>query len=191
MFGALDASFDAGVQWRGASLDRLLDERHARLVEQVVQILRNGGWDVAVEVSYQRYGERGSIDILALNRSEGIALIIEIKTELVSAEETLRRLDAKVRVAPVVCFERFGWRPSAVARCLVLPEGETHRRRVRRVAATFAAALPLNGRAFRSWLARPIGPAAALWFLSATNGRSRRGAGGGPERIRRPRSTAA
>jgi transcriptional regulator with XRE-family HTH domain len=190
-FGAVEASFEGLVGWRGGSLDRLLDERHAALVEQVVAVLRAAGWEVAVEVSYQIYGERGSIDILAIDRRNGTALEIEIKTEIASAEETIRRLDAKSRLAARVCLERFGWRPRVVARCLVLPEGETHRRRVRALGAMFGVAFPVRGRAFRSWLRAPTEPASALWFLSPTNGRGATRAGGGPRRVRRPRSDAA
>jgi transcriptional regulator with XRE-family HTH domain len=161
-FAAVEASFDGLVGWRGGSLDRLLDQRHAALVEQVVAVLRDAGWQVAVEVSYQIYGERGSIDILAIDQASGTALVIEIKTEIASAEETIRRLDAKARLAARVCFERFGWRPRVIARCLVLPEGETHRRRVRALGATFDAAFPMRGRAFRSWLRSPSQPVSAL-----------------------------
>lgn len=186
-FAAVDASIDPVVTWRGGSLDRLLDERHAALVEQVVGILRTVGWTVAVEVSYQRYGERGSIDIFAVDEHRGIALVIEIKTEIASAEETLRRLDAKARLAPVICFERFGWRPATVARCLVLPESETHRRRIRSLGETFGVAFPVRGRAFRTWLDRPAGAVSALWFLSHTNPGGATLVRGGPDRVRRPR----
>lgn len=158
---------------------------------QVFGILRADGWKVAVEVSYQRYGERGSIDILALDEARGIAVVIEIKTELTSAEETIRRLDFKERLAPAICFERFGCRPATVGRCLVLPEGQTSRRRLRRLGATFEVAFPVRGRAFRSWLRRPAGGVSALWFLSSSNARGGRRAAGGPDRVRAPRSSAA
>jgi hypothetical protein len=48
-------------------------------------------------------------------------LVIELKSELTSVEETLRRLDVKVRLATRVAGERFGWRAVAAARLLVLP----------------------------------------------------------------------
>jgi transcriptional regulator with XRE-family HTH domain len=190
-FATVDASFEAIVGWRGGSLDRLLDERHAALLEQVVGVLRAAGWQVAVEVSYQVYGERGSIDILAIDRRSGTALVIEMRTEIASAEETIRRLDAKARLAPRVCFERFGWRPRVVARCLVLSEGETHRRRIRALGATFDVSFPMRSRAFRSWLSSPSEPVSGLWFLSPTNGGGGTRAAGGPRRVRRPGSAAA
>jgi transcriptional regulator with XRE-family HTH domain len=157
-FATVDASSEGLVGWRGGSLDRLLAERHAALVEQVVAVLQTGGGEVAVEVSYQVYGERGSIDILAIDRRKGTALVIEIKTEIASAEETIRRLDAKSRLATRVCLERFGWRPRIVARCLVLPEGETHRRRVRALGATFSVSFPMRVARSARGSAHPRGP---------------------------------
>ena len=68
---ALGASIDMVLRWEGEGLDRLLDEGHARLVDEVVRRLTALGWVVAVEVSFSRYGERGSIDVMAWHRSAG------------------------------------------------------------------------------------------------------------------------
>lgn len=62
---ALGADLDVRVRWRGEGLDRLLDEGHATLVDLVVGLLRAAGWEVALEVTFNVYGDRGSIDILA------------------------------------------------------------------------------------------------------------------------------
>lgn len=64
---AAGASLDLALRWKGEGLDRLLDEDHARLVELVVLKLQALGWEVAVEVSFSRFGERGSIDVLAFH----------------------------------------------------------------------------------------------------------------------------
>src|SRR6266849_762526 len=48
------------LSWQGEGLDRLLDADHAAIVEQVVRILRDVDWQVATEVSFNVYGERGS-----------------------------------------------------------------------------------------------------------------------------------
>ena len=56
---ALGATTDLALRWQGEGMDRLLDEGHARLVDAVVRRLVALGWDVAVEVSFSRYGERG------------------------------------------------------------------------------------------------------------------------------------
>lgn len=188
---ALDASLVIEVRWRGGALDRLLDERHAALAAAVATILRSDGWHVEVEVSYSRYGERGSIDILAWHAPSRTLLVVEIKSELTSIEGKLRKHDQKVRLAPAVAAERFGWRPGAVGRLLVLPAGTTARRRVARHASLLDAALPARGRAIRTWIRDPRGPLSGLWFLPdssqagvtqdrTTAGRIRRRSGGLP-----------
>jgi transcriptional regulator with XRE-family HTH domain len=98
VFAALDADLELVVRYRGGTLDRLLDERHAATVAAVLGTLRARGWTTAVEVTFNHYGDRGSIDVLAVHPVARIVLVVEVKTEITSAEETLRRLDVKVRV---------------------------------------------------------------------------------------------
>ncbi|HEX5589795.1 MAG TPA: helix-turn-helix transcriptional regulator, partial [Candidatus Limnocylindrales bacterium] len=120
---ALEAQIDLAVRWRGGLLDRVLDERHARLVGSIAGRLATWGFDVVPEVSYAEYGERGSIDLLAVDRGSRLLVVVEAKTELTSIEATLRKHDEKVRLAPVVAQRRLGlggpWRAIPV---LVLPE---------------------------------------------------------------------
>jgi hypothetical protein len=156
---------------RGA-LDRLLDARHAAIVETVVRDLRAYGWEVAVEVSFNHYGDRGSIDVLGLHRAAASALVVEVKSELAAIEETVRRLDVKGRLAPGIVEERFRVTPRVVGRLVVLPRSTTAWRRVRSVAATLDAALPDRGSACRRWLRAPAGPMAGVLFVSSTNARS-------------------
>jgi len=99
VMAGLDARLELGVRWRGGSLDRLVDERHASLVGRVVEILRSAGWLVRVEASYSHFGERGSVDVLAFYEPSGTMLVVEVKSELTSIEATLRKLDEKVRLA--------------------------------------------------------------------------------------------
>ncbi len=157
LLAAVGADLTLHVTWRGGTLDRLLDAAHAELVEGTARLLRNLGWQVHVEVSYAEYGERGSIDILAWHPELRIALVVEVKSEITAIEETLRRHDAKVRLAANVVFRRFGERPASVSRLLVLPEGATSRRRLSAHDATFAAVYPSRGVAVRRWLASPSG----------------------------------
>ena len=63
-------------------------------------LLEAEGWLTAAEVTYSGYGERGSIDLLAFHPATRTLLVVEVKTEIASVEETLRRHDAKVRLAP-------------------------------------------------------------------------------------------
>jgi transcriptional regulator with XRE-family HTH domain len=166
---ALDSSAWLDVRWRGGILDRLLDERHAGLVGAVATTLSSWSWEVIPEVTYSEFGERGSIDLLAWHAVSRNLLVIEVKTELVSVESTLRKHDEKVRLGPKIVAERFGWRPVAIGRLLVLPADRTQRRHVERHASVLDRALPARGRAVRAWLRDPRGPLAGLWFVSTTN----------------------
>lgn len=185
VLAALDAVVLLQVQWRGAALDRLLDEEHAALVGMLAKRLRELGWQVEIEVTYSRYGERGSFDLLATMPGRSIVLVIEVKTDLPSVEATLRKLDEKARLAPVVARERFGWAARDVARLLVMPESSTLRRRTGRHSSLFERALPVRGAALRQWLDAPDGPIKGLWFLSGSNPRGAIGRAGGRERVRR------
>ena len=188
-FIALGASFDGLVGWRAGDLDRLLDQRHAEIVEAVAKITSARGWQVLPEATYAVGGQRGSIDLLAARSDQRAIIVFEIKTDIPRVEETARRHDEKARLAPVLAVERFGWRPTAVARVLVLPEDTTIRRIVERHKATFGAVYPQSGREARTWLRKPFGPLSAIWFLSPTSGGIGKLDGGGPRRIRQPRSS--
>lgn len=165
-FAALDARLEVRATWAGAGLDRLLDEEHARLSGQVVELLRRRGWSAEVEVSFSRYGERGSIDVLAWHGVVRSLLVIEIKSELGSIEGLLRPLDAKARLAPWIARERFGWHARSTSRLVVMPEERTARRRVERHAGVLRVALPTGSRDVRAWLRQPDGQIAGIWFLS-------------------------
>src|SRR4051812_46895238 len=122
--------------WNGAAADRLLDARHAEMVERVVRLLKLRGWTVFVEVSFAEFGERGSIDILAAKPKQRAVVVIEVKTAIGSLEETNRILDMKVRLAPQIVFKQLGWRPRATGRLLVVPEAGTTRGTIDRHAET-------------------------------------------------------
>jgi transcriptional regulator with XRE-family HTH domain len=170
-----------GVRWRGGELDRLLDQTHAELVERAARLLERLGWEVHVEASFARYGERGSVDILAWHRTARVVLVIEVKSEITGVEETLRRHDTKVRLAPHIVFERLGERPAHVARLLVLPDTSVTRRRLADHEVTFRRAYPARGRSVTRWLAAPDGPLAGILLL--------RGQAGDTGRHRRVRPT--
>jgi transcriptional regulator with XRE-family HTH domain len=163
---ALDAEVVLSLRWRGGDLDRLVDEGHAALVGHVIRWLTALGWEVQPEVTFAVYAERGSIDVLAWNRASRTLLVIEVKTELVSVEETLRRHDVKVRLAARIAAERFGWQPIAVGRLLVLPDTSVARRRVARHESVLTGAYPARQETVRRWLRAPTGPIAGLAFVS-------------------------
>jgi transcriptional regulator with XRE-family HTH domain len=184
ILNALDADVRLEVRWRGGAADRLIDEDHARLGGIVAQRLERLGWTVRTEVTYSEYGERGSFDVLGWCAETGDLVVVEVKTELLSAEATLRKLDEKVRLAPKVVRERFGWRTRAVSRVLVLIESTINRRRLRDHEGLFRAALPASPANVRRWLREPHGPIDGTWFLPliARSGGKRRS--GGPHRVR-------
>ncbi|HEX5014643.1 MAG TPA: hypothetical protein VFV72_10870 [Candidatus Limnocylindrales bacterium] len=159
---------------------------HARLVEVAVAMLRASGWEVAVEVSFSIWGERGSIDILAYHRLTGIVLVIEVKSVIPDSQALLHDLDRKARLARQIAEER-GWRVRGIARLLVVGASVTARRRVSNLASTYDLAFPARGSAVRRWLRNPEGPMSGLLFVSSAHGASTRDGRVARERVRRPR----
>ena len=174
---ALDAEFYLQLRWRGGDLDRLMDEGHAALVGQTAELLRARGWHVRAEVSYSIYGERGSVDLLGWHEATRTLVVIEVKTDLVSLEETLRKHDEKVRLAGRIAAEQFGWRPQTVGRLLVLPGLATPRRRVERHGSVLEVAYPARGAAIRTWLRAPSAAMSGILFLQPAGGRHFKGVG--------------
>lgn len=165
--GALGARIDLRLLWHGEGLDRLLDARHARLVEIVLTLLDSNDWDTATEVSFNIRGERGSIDVLACHRPTRCLLIIEVKSVVPDIQAMLHGLDRKGRLAPSIAAER-RWDVASVTKMLVLPEDRTARRRIATHAATIRAALPARTVAMRAWIRSPVspGPGHGVLFLS-------------------------
>jgi hypothetical protein len=165
LLATLDARLVVTIAWRGGQLDRLLDEGHAGVVARVAALLQASGWEIVPEATYAIYGERGSIDILAWEPRSRTLLVVEVKTEISSAEELLRRHDAKVRLAPAICRDRFGVPPAAVGRLLVVADTSTNRRRVARLDSVLSPVYRLRGAALREWLRRPAGSIGGLLFI--------------------------
>ena len=179
--GALDARLTVRVLWRGEELDRLLDAEHARLVEVATHQLIAAGWQVHVEVTFQIRGERGSIDILALEPRHGAVVVIEVKSVVPDVQAMLAALDRKVRLAPAILRERnlaMGG-PQAISSILVLPGDRTARRRIERHGATFDRVLPARTIQVRRWLADPAIPISGILFVSAVTATSARHRVGG------------
>lgn len=93
---ALGATLALVLRWEGAELDRLADAAHARLQEQVAGALERLGWLVRIETSFNRYGDRGRVDVLAHHPVARTLLVIEVKSAIGDLQETLGRLDVKV-----------------------------------------------------------------------------------------------
>jgi transcriptional regulator with XRE-family HTH domain len=151
---------------RAADLDRIVSARHSALAEEVVAWLRRlDGWVVRPEVSFSIYGERGIVDLVAWHQVRQALLTIELKTEIVDVGELLGTFDRKRRLAREIVRD-LQWRPAIVSTALIVGDGMTNRRRIRAHAATFSAALPVDGRTFRRWLLDPVGEVRALLFVS-------------------------
>jgi transcriptional regulator with XRE-family HTH domain len=179
---ALEVRVALRPEWRGGELDRLLDADHAAIQSAVADWLQGLAWMTAAEATFSRYGERGSIDLLAFHPAAQALVVVELKTVVADLQSLLRGLDTKVRLAHGVARGR-GWpEPACVAGCLVLTDGSTNRRRVA-AAAALLGRYALRGRAARAWFRRPsaaVGCPSGLllfWNLPGTNGGGARRAG--------------
>jgi hypothetical protein len=183
---ALGADLDVRVRWQGEGLDRLLDQAHAGLVERFVDMLRGAGWQVAVEATFNVFGERGSVDVLGWQAPTRSLLIGEIKSVVADAQGTLAPLDRKVRNGARIGQGR-GWDPASISSALVVRDGSTNRRRIADLGSTFGAALPVRGTELRRWLRAPSGSIAALIFLPDAPQKGTRRRTGSWQRVNRPR----
>lgn len=152
--------------WNGANADRLIDQRHAELVERCVAVFRARGWRVEVEVSFSEFGERGSIDILGCHERLRAVAVCEVKTSFGSLEETNRVLDAKERLAPTLVRRRVGWKPKVAGRLLIVPRTSANRHVIDSHQATMATVYPARSHEIRAWLRAPVKPIRGIWFVS-------------------------
>lgn len=106
-----------------------------------------------VEVTFSRYGERGSIDLLAFHPATGVLLVVEIKTGIADVQGLLRPIDIKVRLARDIARD-LGWEARVVVPALVVAETSTARRRVAAHEALFSR-FTLRGWPARGWLRAP------------------------------------
>lgn len=179
-------------RWRGAAVDRVTASRHASMTEAVTRLLLEFGWEVRPEVSFNWYGERGVVDIVAWHAATRTLLLVELKTELVDPNDLLAVTDRRRRLATQIA-EPFGWEPARVGQWVVVAESRTNQRRLAEHRASLRAAFPADGRSVAGWLRQPDRPVSALWFLtdsSPSSVRQRRA----PRlrvRARPPRSTGA
>lgn len=160
----LDVRIPLEPRWRGAALDRVLNERHAVMAEAVTRLLIDNGWEVRPEVSFSHFGERGVVDLVAWHPVHRTLLLVELKTELADVNDLLEVTGRRRRLAAVIA-EPLGWRPSTVAQWVVLAPGRTNARHLANHRSMIRAAFPADGRSLAGWLANPRTPASTLWFL--------------------------
>lgn len=151
-----DLNADAGLDLRWGApgdLDRVLDRDHAALVQAWAELDLRHGWEIWPEASYSIYGERGRIDLLAFHAETGILEVSEMKTGIWNVQETVGRLDAKVRLARQVARVR-GWAVRHVVGALVVADNRTAHRWVADHAPLFAA-YATRGRSARAFVRAP------------------------------------
>jgi hypothetical protein len=107
---AVGARVVCRLSWNGEALDPLLDESHADVVERTVRLLQASGWVVATEVSFNIYGDRGAVDILAFHSAAAVLLVVEVKSVVPDLQATLATLDRKVTLGRPIASAR-GWTP--------------------------------------------------------------------------------
>ena len=170
---AIDATLVVEVRWHGADLDRLVDQVHAQVQNAAADRLGASGWIARAEVSFNDFGDRGRIDLVAWHPSTRVLLVVEVKSRIGDVQETLGRLDVKARLGATIA-EQLGWgRPSHTVPALVLAEDRTGRRVLVRHEALFRR-YGVRGRTAVSWLRHPVGePSGLLWFESADSDSAR------------------
>jgi transcriptional regulator with XRE-family HTH domain len=177
--------WDAG--YRGAELARLCDADHAGVADMMLRRLRHGGWLAEAEVSFNSYGDRGRIDVLAWHPASGTLAVIEIKTVIADVQDALGLLDVKRRLAVGVA-RSLGWRASVAVPVLIVAAGSTNRRRVDAHADLFAG-LELRGRPAQAWLRVPNGrPKGVLLFVEVPHRSDSGLRKAGRQRVRRSAS---
>ena len=185
--GVLEVRLELRAWWRGGELDRLRAGHHSAMHEIVTSLLLGLGWEVASEVSFSIYGERGVIDILAWNVATRTLLIVELKTDLVDVNNLLETTGRRRRLARAIARDR-GWEPASIASWVVLAESRSNRRRLTAHRAVLRTAFPQDGRTIAGWLRRPSASLAALSFLTDIPGGSSRPDVRIVQRVRRPRT---
>jgi transcriptional regulator with XRE-family HTH domain len=167
---AVDGQLAFDFRWRGEGLDRLIDEAHAGVVDQLVEVYRMARWEVAVEVSFSIFGERGSIDVFAWHPTVEVVAVNEVKASVPEAGGTVIGVDRKSRLAPQIAREH-GWACKGVARFLVIRDTSTSRRRVAEHEELFRSAFPVGGRESLDWIRYPTRrPMSGLIFLPDSRG---------------------
>lgn len=166
---ALGARLYPNLSWQGERLDRLIDAGHADLQNTITSMLRSMGWQVAVEVSFSHYGERGRYDILAFHAATGVILVVEVKTAIGDVQATLGTMDVKVRLA-IATARTQGWSsPHIAIPALVIADERQQHRLLHQHAALFSR-LSLRGRPARAWLRAPTGePSGLLLWVPMTD----------------------
>jgi transcriptional regulator with XRE-family HTH domain len=163
---ALGVESSVDLRWRGGLGDRLVDQDHARLVEAAVAMLERAGWIIVPEYTFNVFGERGSVDILAWHPLHRALLIVEVKTRLTDLQRLLMSMSRKVRLVPPAVAKDRGWDRRSLGIVVLVADTKGNRSTAAAHRATFDATFPSGSRAVRAWLQSPTGDVAGLWFTA-------------------------
>lgn len=97
---ALELRFDLRPIGRGADVTRTLDAEHAAIENLLADAFLRVAARVQLEVSFNEWGERGRIDLLA-GHAERV-FVCEVKTELADLQDLFGSIDRKMRLAPAI-----------------------------------------------------------------------------------------
>lgn len=186
----MGVSLKLEANWRGMEGAKLLDARHAALGRLGVDKIRSIGWEAWPERTFNIWGERGSIDILAWHDVGRALLAIEVKTRLPDLQDLLSTMDRKRRLLPAIAKAN-GLKPLVLGSVLLLPEETWARNRLREFEPVFDAALPARTVEVRNWLEKPSGDLRGIWFLLNSNPRDPKRRLGGETRVPAARRTGA
>jgi len=154
------------LRWRGGLADRLIDRGHARIVEAVTTELVRLGWECVPEYTFNVFGDRGSVDIVAWHPVRRGLLLIEVKTWLTDLQAMLSSLSRKVRLVPGLVAKERGWDRLSLGHVVVILDTRRNRSIVASHRATFDASFPARTVAVRAWLRAPTSNQAGFWFLA-------------------------
>ena len=130
------------------------------------------GWLTAVELSLNHYGERGRVDVLAYHAPTACLLVGEVKSAVGDVQETLGRIDVKVRLGRSLAASA-GWPDvRSVLPSLIVTESRTARRVIASHPTLFAR-FSVKGRSATGWLRHPRlpPPTGLLWFVTLPDAR--------------------
>ena len=162
---ALGIDADLRLSWRGGLGDRLIDRVHAGVVEAVTATLTACRWEPSPEFTFNSFGERGSVDVLAWHPAARALLIVEVKSRITDIQSLLMSMSRKVRLVPGIAAEQRGWERRLLGHVVALPDSHANRAVVAAHRTTFDAAFPGRTVQCRRWLDKPVGDFAGLWFL--------------------------
>lgn len=184
---ALDLRLGWDAGYRGAELARLRDADHAELAEWMTRRMEAFAWTVIPEASFNHYGDRGRIDLLAYHPVTQSVIVVEIKTVIAEIQDLLGSLDTKQRVASSLAHS-LGWPPIRAIPLLIVTDSTTNRRRLADHSRLFAR-FGLRGKSAVAWIRKPSGTPNGLLLLAKLPDRKGHGARrAGRQRVRRSRA---